>query len=73
MKALSSSGTAVLTSALEAILLASAPPELCTMPVRGSGVADEPADDEPSVFDDVDAAGLNDDESESDAIPDADD
>ena len=43
------------------------------MPVRGSGVADEPAEAELSVFDDVDDASLSDDESASDVVADADD
>jgi hypothetical protein len=55
------------SSVSDAVELVSAPPVLCTTPVRGSAVADESAEDELSVFVDVvDDAVVDDAESEPD-------
>jgi hypothetical protein len=52
---------------LALVELVCAPPVLCTAPVRGSGVADGSADDEPSVsVSDVDDAFVDDGESDGD-------
>jgi hypothetical protein len=59
---------------LDAIELVCAPPVLCTMPVRGSGVADGSADDGlPVAVDDVVETVVSDGDVEPDGDVDADD
>jgi hypothetical protein len=69
----SSVGNTGFWSVPDEIELVCAPPVLCTTPVRGSGVADESADNELCVVvDDVDETVVNDGDFEPDGEVDAD-
>jgi hypothetical protein len=70
----SSVGNTGFWSVPDEIELVCGPPVLCTTPVRGSGVADESADNELCVVvDDVDETVVNDGDFEPDGEVDADD